>query len=107
MKNLIFCGASLSDLRAFPSSARRNAGRQLYHVQKGLMPNNWRPMPEIGMSVVEIRIADASGAFRVIYFAKLKNKVAVLHCFQKKTQRTAPADLALARKRYDVLDKGE
>lgn len=107
MKDVTFCGTSLPDLRTFPSSARKKAGRQLERVQNGMMPVDWRPMPEIGMGVVEIRIADISGAFRVIYLAKLKGKIVVLHCFQKKTERTEPADLALARKRYNFWIKGE
>ena len=106
MKDVIFCGTSLLDLRVFPSLARKKVGKQLERVQNGMMPTDWRPMPEIGMGVVEIRVADMSGAFRVIDLAKLRDKIAVLHCFQKKTQRTAPADLALARKRYIVWIKG-
>ncbi len=36
----------------------------------------------------EIRIRDASGAFRIIYAAKLADAVHVLHHFQKKTTKT-------------------
>jgi len=45
------------------------------------------------------------GAFRVLYVAKFAEAVYVLHCFQKKTQQTSKADLALASKRYDDLTK--
>jgi phage-related protein len=45
-------------------------------------------------------IRDATGTYRVIYVAKFKAAVYVLHAFQKKTQRTAQSDLALAIKRY-------
>jgi phage-related protein len=55
--------------------------------------------------VREVRIIDASGAFRVIYLAKFEDAVYVLHCFQKKTQNTAKADLDLAAKRYHDLLK--
>lgn len=48
---------------------------------------------------------DASGAFRVIYVAKFADAVYVLHCFQKKTQKTSKADLDLAAKRYSDLIK--
>ena len=44
-------------------------------------------MPTIGKGVWEIRITDEAGQFRVIYIAKLKDAVYVLHCFQKKTQK--------------------
>lgn len=57
-------------------------------------------MPTVGAGVREIRVRDDGGAFRVIYVAKLADRVIVLHCFHKKTQRTAKADLDLAKQRY-------
>ncbi len=62
-------------------------------------------MTTIGPGVKEIRIRDASGAFRVIYVAKFAAAVYVLHCFQKKTEKTAKADLELVSKRYRELLK--
>lgn len=62
-------------------------------------------MPTIGQGVQEIRIRDAAGAFRVIYIAKFADAIYVLHCFQKKTQRTAKTDLELAVRRYRDLMK--
>lgn len=53
----------------------------------------------------EIRIRDVSGAFRVIYAARFADAVYVLHCFQKKTEKTAKTDLELAAKRYRDLLK--
>jgi phage-related protein len=53
----------------------------------------------------EIRIRDAAGAFRVMYVAKFDDAVYVLHCFQKKTQKTSKADLNLAARRYRELLK--
>lgn len=62
-------------------------------------------MSSLGSGVREIRIRDDSGAFRVIYVAKLADAVYVLHCFQKKTQATAKRDLDLAERRYRELMK--
>jgi phage-related protein len=100
-----FRGSSLADLRAFPSAARCEAGHQIDRVQNGLEPDDWNPMPDVGRGAAEIRIWDASGTFRVIYVAKLPAAVYVLHCFRKKTQKTAKADLDLAAKRYRDLLK--
>ena len=102
-KPLKFLGNALADLRAFPSTARQEAGYQLDRVQQGLDPNDWRALNSVGHGVREIRIKDASGAFRVIYVAKLVDAVYVLHCFQKKTQKTSKADLELAETRYRTL----
>jgi phage-related protein len=55
--------------------------------------------------VREIRIWDVSGAFRVIFVARFADAVYVLHCFQKKTEKTSKPDLDLASKRYRDLLK--
>jgi len=91
-----FRGSAPDDLRAFPQAARREAGHQLDQVQHGREPDDWKPMNTVGRGVREIRIRDAAGAFRVLYVAKFDDAVYVLHCFQKKTQKTSKADLNLA-----------
>jgi Phage derived protein Gp49-like (DUF891) len=45
----------------------------------------------------------ADGAYRILYVAKFAEAVYVLHAFQKKTQKTAPADIELARLRFRAL----
>jgi phage-related protein len=106
VKPIEFLGDSLARLRKFPGGARRAAGYQLDRVQRGLEPDDWKPMPAIGTGVRELRIRDHSGAFRVIYLATLADRVVVLHAFQKKTQRTAKIDISLAAKRLRELRKG-
>ncbi len=102
-KSIEFRGSSLDDLRAFPLAARREAGYQLDLVQNGQEPDDWKPMNTVGQGVRELRIRDAAGAFRVIYVAKFADAVYVLHCFQKKTEKTSKADVDLAAKRYSDL----
>ena len=99
MKPIAFLGGSLDDLRGFPASARREAGYQLDRVQRGLDPDDWRPMPSIGAGVREIRVRQRAGAFRVIYVATFADVVYVLHAFQKKTRQTAKRDVDLAASR--------
>jgi phage-related protein len=62
-------------------------------------------MKTVGQGVKEIRIRDAAGAFWIIYVAKFADAVYVLHCFQKKTEKTSKPDLDLASKRYRDLLK--
>lgn len=102
-KPIVFLGTSLDELRAFPLAAKREAGFQLDQVQRGGEPDDWKPMTTIGSGVREIRVRDAVGAFRVVYVAKLAEAVYVLHCFQKKTEKTAKGDLDLATSRYRDL----
>jgi phage-related protein len=102
-KPVEFLGTARSDLRAFPATARRAAGHQIDRVQRGLEPDDWKPLTAIGPGVREIRIRDLAGGFRVVYVAKLADAVYVLHCFHKKTQKTARTDLDLATARYRDL----
>lgn len=102
-RSIEFRGTSRADLRRFPLDARREAGLQLFQVQQGDSPDDWKPMDDIGAGVREIRIRETSGAYRVMYVAKFADAIYVLHCFQKKTQKTAPRDLELAKRRYKEL----
>jgi phage-related protein len=106
MKPVVFLGDSLSDLRAFPERARRDAGFQLDRVQRGLDPEDRKPMQTVGPGVREIRVRDVTGAFRVIYIATLADAIYVLHAFAKKTQRTSQRDLTLAQLRLRALKRG-
>lgn len=105
MKPITFLGDSLEALRAFPQEARRESGFQLDRVQRGLMPENWKPMKTIGAGVNEIRVRTEVGIFRTLYVATFKEAVYVLHALQKKTRKTAKADLTLATMRYQALRK--
>ena len=105
MKPIQFRGSSLNDLRGFPPSAVRDVGYQLDKVQNGLPPDDAKAMPSIGAGVLELRVWDEAGTFRVVYVAKFTEAVYVLHCFQKKTQQTAKCDIDLAQKRFKDLLK--
>lgn len=105
MKPISFVGAALNDLRDFPETARRETGHQLDRVQRGLDPDDWKPMPSVGPGVREIRVRDETGAFRTIFLATMPDAVYVLHAFQKKTQQTAKRDLDLATARLRSIRK--
>lgn len=62
-------------------------------------------MNNIGTGVREIRIREERGAFRVVYVTRFAGAVYVLHCFQKKSQKTGSRDLEIAMKRYKELQK--
>jgi phage-related protein len=99
MKTIAFMGDSLKRLRAFPEPARRQAGHQLDRVQRGQQPDDFKPLPTIGVGVEEIRIWNEDGTFRVIYTARLQGVVYVLTAFQKTSQATPRSELALAKRR--------
>lgn len=103
MKAVEFLGASLDDLRNFPIKVRRALGYQIDGLQHGLEPDDWKPMSSVGAGVCEIRVRDAAGAWRAIYLARLPDAIYILHCFQKKTQKTPKSDIDLARTRLSEL----
>jgi phage-related protein len=107
MKEVEFLGDSLKVISGFPKDARQNAGRQLARVQRGYLPDSYKPMPDVGKGVEEIRIRDESGIYRVMYTARLADAVYVLHAFQKKTMQTSKQDMDIARQRFKQLMRGE
>jgi phage-related protein len=102
MKLLKFMGDSQAALADFPMDAKREAGFELWQVQLGLMPSDFKPMPTVGAGAYEIRLK-VQGQWRVIYVAKHADAVYVLHCFHKTTPKTARPDIDLAAKRYKLI----
>jgi len=93
------------DLLTFPSNTRSQVGQALHLVQEGGAPQDFKPLTAVRSGAYEIRVRDQSGAFRIIYVAKFKAAVSVLHAFQKKTQQTAQLDPALAAQRYRSIEE--
>ncbi len=102
-KHIQFEGSSLADLRRWPKEARMAAGYQLDLVQHGRCPDDWKPMKTVGAGVREIRIAAADRSWRVIYVDVVRDRLYILHCFQKTAQKTRKADIDLARARYHAI----
>jgi len=102
MKPLIWLGSSHADIRRFPDAERQDAGFELYQVQRGHEPSDWKPMSSVGPGVKEIRV-HGRNEYRVMYVAKFAEAVYVLHAFVKKTPQTSKADIELAKARFRQL----
>ena len=103
MTPVYFVGTSREDLRDLPETVQETTGFQLFKVQQGNDPDDWKPMRTVGPGVRELRVRDESGAYRVFYVAKFQEAVYVLHVFEKRSQKTARADLELGKTRYADL----
>ena len=101
-KDLVWVGSSRADIKALPELARHQLGFDLREVQSGGLPEDWKPMSTVGPGVIEIRVR-IGGAFRLMYIAKFAEAVYVLHVFQKKTQKTSPLDIAVAKARLAAV----
>lgn len=84
-----------------------DAGYQIDKVQHGQQPDDFKAIPSIGKGVEEIRVRDDSGAYRIIYTARLADRVAILHVFVKKTQATSVRDIGIAKRRFKELMGGK
>lgn len=70
------------------------------------MPHDFRPMRDVGAGTYEIRVSDEDGIARLMYVAKFRDTIYVLHVFEKKTQRTPKQDIEKAKKRYKEAKDG-
>jgi phage-related protein len=104
MKPVAFIGRALSELKAFPDAARREAGFQIFNLQNGVDPDDWKPLVGVGPGVMEIRIHEGD-EFRVVYVARMPEALYVIHAFQKKSQATAKRNLETIKRRYAVMLK--
>jgi phage-related protein len=69
-------------------------------VQRGLEPSDWKPT--VGPGVCEVRI-HGDGEHRVIYVARFRHAIYVLHAFRKKTQKTSKRDIGTAKARFETV----
>ena len=108
MKTAVFHPKARDTIREFPEDVRREFGKVIFDLQKGKrvsMPMS-RPMSSVALGVEELRVKDRSGAYRVFYYTKLADSVLIFHAFTKKTQKTPPNEVALAKKRLkEILDE--
>lgn len=103
---IVWMGSSKKELQnVFSAPARKEAGYQIYRIQMGFDPKDWKPMPSVASGVREIRI-HAENEYRILYVAGFEEALFVLHAFAKKTQKTPKRDLDLARERFELVVKG-
>lgn len=99
MKKIVWLASTLEIVKGYPVNVRREVGYNLDKIQRGGDPTDWKTMVGIGHGVKEIRIHEGN-EFRVLYVAKFKEAIYVLHSFIKKDQQTSRKDLDIGRKRY-------
>ena len=105
MRPIILHPKARDAIRRFPKDARIRLGKGLFRLQMGEqigMPDS-RPMPAVSAGVSELRLKGADGSFRAFYYTASSRGVLVFHAFVKKTQRTPPLEIELARKRLKEL----
>jgi len=104
IRQTIWIGSSLEDLRDFPDEVRREIGFALDRAQRGLTHRNAKPLR--GFSGVFEIVSDYDrDTYRAVYAVKIGDEIYVLHCFQKKSTRgikTPKKDIDLIRRRLRI-----
>ena len=62
-----------------------------------------KPIHGMGFALWEMRMSGRAGIARAFYVTQLGLRVVVLHAFIKKTDKTPPKALRMAKKRYEAL----
>ena len=104
LKKVIFLGSSYRDICDFPANAKREAGLQIYYVQSGVTPDDWKPMTTVGLGVKEIRV-HSNNEYRIIYTAKYKDIVYILHAFIKKSKKTPKSEITIASRNFNKIKR--
>jgi phage-related protein len=96
-------GDSLEVLRLFPEEVRQNLGFQLWQLQQGERPTDYRPLQSVGAGVFELRDQDQRGWYRVVYLSRINDVIHVLHCFEKKSREMPRRDFETATRRLRAV----
>jgi len=100
---IVWEGDSREVLQAFPDTVKQNLGFQLWQLQQGERPTDYRPLQSVGSGVFELRDQDERGWYRVVYLSRIENVIHVLHCFEKKSREMPRRDFETAKRRLKLL----
>lgn len=86
LKPVRWVGASLRELRSFPSEVRLDIGQALFTAQEGKTDPAAKPLKGFGgASVLEIVASHHGSTWRAVYSVRFQDAIYVLHVFQKKS----------------------
>ena len=96
-------GDSREVLKAFPEGVTQNLGFQLWQLQQGERPKDYRPLPWIGTGLYELRDQNERAWYRVVYLSRINDVIYVLHCFEKKSREMPRRDFEKAKQRLKAV----
>lgn len=96
-------GTSRDDYMRFAARVHADFGFSLWLLQMGDTSSNAKPLKGFGGGhVIALLDGHRGGAYRVVVTVCIRDRICVLHCFQKKSStgiRTSKQDLELVRNR--------
>lgn len=100
-----FLPKAIEEEAELPLDMRANLGRITKAIrERGLLdlPPGW--IKPLGNKLWELRVTGKDGIARAIYITMKEQRLIVVRIFIKKTQKTPPHEIALARKRAKDLE---
>lgn len=108
-KPLYWLASSKKDLQGMPAEVQDVFGYALHLAQVGGKHGQAKPLKGFGSSaVLEVVEDEAGSTYRAVYTVRIKNRVYVLHCFQKKSTRgikTSKQDIDLIKQRLQAAQE--
>jgi len=101
-KPVIWMGDSLARLQAFPSTVQDEVGYAIYLAQIGEKHQRAKPLKGLGSGVLEVVSDHRGDTCRAVYTVRFRDRVYVLHAFQKKSKKghaTPQPDVDLLKQR--------
>ncbi len=86
-RKIEWMGKSNDVVRGWSKQVRCEVGDDLAVVQLGGYPEGCEPLTDVGRDVHAIRIRSGKEHYRVLWIAKLDDKIYVLHAFHKKAKK--------------------
>ena len=103
LATVVWEGDSREVLKAFPEEVTQNLGFELWQLQQGERPRDYRPLPSVGPGVFELRDQDERAWYRVVYLSRIEDVIYVLHCFEKKSREMPRRDFEKAKQRLKAV----
>jgi phage-related protein len=100
---IVWEGDSREVLRNFPEAVMQNFGFELWQLQQGERPRNYRLLPSVGSGVFELRDQDERGWYRVVYLSRIDDVICVLHSFEKKSREIPGKDFQKSKQRLRAV----
>lgn len=103
LATVVWEGDSREVLKAFPEQVTQNLGFELWLLQRGEKPRDYRPVSSVGPGVFELRDQDERAWYRVVYLSRIEDVIYVLHCFEKKSREMPRRDFEKAKQRFKAV----
>ncbi len=103
LATVVWEGDSREVLRGFPEDVKQNLGFELWQLQLGENPRDYRRLPSIGAGVFELRDQDERSWYRIVCLSRVSDVIHVLHCFEKKSRKMPRNDFEKAQQRLKAV----